>query len=795
MFFKKKSFISKIVLASILLISVNNSSFAFEESDYNFLTPSYNPAVEFRENYLKLKSILETVEEKIKYQEKIKKNTNYKIASKLFEEAKNALMSSDTAYTLGEFDTSKKLFDTAILKIKESQLNLMPSRVVEARGMLIDADSIPKTKKEITELIQKIKNANFNIIYPEVTRRGYAIFSNNITELDPSFKNLDFDPLAYLIEEAHENNLEVHPWVWVFRVKSPTYGDPILSRYSNLTAIKENPLPTDREPLFLSPSAPQARELVAKMMKFIASNYNIDGLLLDYIRYDEIFNEDFLSKKYFRLHFLEKYGKEPDWNLSKNDPIFAEWQLWRESQVTQAVELIKEEVNSVKPNLPIGASVFRTEGEGRLIKMQDWRLWDSNLLIKYVSPMLYTDNASDLYTWLESETDKNTRNDYLYVTLGANKFTKPESIYSQVGVLADRYITGLNIFALAHYKHENFRDISKSIFRKTAFIPHKNPSKAIRLIISDTIAWLKNVLKETPKDDQEKIQKLITKISSLLKFFPDNYSKLDYNKAQNSLKETISFISKDYDPYNQFYSKFLEEINDNLEYSLKILKIYSREKASEGKKFLPSMPPIPVLEETKKLPYTNVYKTEVPVIIDGLSIFSVWEKTEPLRHFYWHLGFARSQADTSVKITYDDENLYILFENFESDFSKTKASKLERDDFKIFSEDSVEVILQVPSRSKYYRFVLNKKNSQLDEDSGNIKWSPEWSSAVKIEDNKWVAEIMIPFEFINFKPSKGMALKANFIRNRPQELNPNSHWSPTYGGPTNLSRFGTLVFK
>lgn len=795
MFFKKKSLLSKIILGAILTIASNNPSWSFEENDYNFLTPSYNNSSDFRDNYLKLKSILETVEEKIKYQEKIKKNTNYKIALKLFEDSKTALMSSDTAYTLGEFDTSKKLFDNAILKIREAQLNLMPSRVVEARGMLIDADSIPKTKKDITDLVKKLKKSNFNIIYPEVVRRGYAIFANNITDLDQSFKNLDFDPLTYLIEEAHDNGLEVHPWVWVFRVKSPSYGDPILSRYSNLAAIKENPLPTDREPLFLSPSAPQSRELVSKIMKYIASNYNIDGLLLDYIRYDEVFNEDFLSKKYFRLYYLEKYGKEPSWNLPKNDPTFAEWQLWRESQVTQSVEMIKKEVHSVRPNIHIGASVFRTEGEGRLVKMQDWRLWDSNGLIKYVCPMLYTDTPSDLHTWLESETDKNTRNDYLYVTLGANKFSNPDNIFSQAGVLSDRYIPGLNIFALTHYKQDNFKDLTKSIFRKQAFVPHKNPSKAVRLILNETISWLKEVLKTTPKEDQDHIINIISKISTLLKYFPDNSSKVDINKAKKEISSLITFISKDFDPYNQYFSKFLEEINDNLEYALKILKIYDREKIAEKKQFPQSMPPIPVLEETKKLPYTNIFKTDVPVIVDGLTIFSVWEKTDPLRHFYWHLGFARSEVETSVKLSYDDENLYILFENFESEMGKTKASKLERDDFKIFNEDSIEVVLQVPNRNKYYRFVLNKKNSIFDESSGDTKWSPEWSSAVKVEDNKWVAEIMIPFEFINFKPSKGMALKANFIRNRPQELNPYSHWSPTYGSPTNLSRFGTLVFK
>jgi len=42
----------------------------------------------------------------------------------------------------------------ALEDLRNAQLNLMPSRVAEARGLYIDADSIPKSKYEITRLIQ-----------------------------------------------------------------------------------------------------------------------------------------------------------------------------------------------------------------------------------------------------------------------------------------------------------------------------------------------------------------------------------------------------------------------------------------------------------------------------------------------------------------------------------------------------------------------------------------------------------------------------------------------------------------
>lgn len=790
-----KKLISRLLVSGIFTLSLfQNYSYAFDLKDYTIISTRINEKADFRENYQRLKVLIDNVKLKVNQHAKLFKNSNYAQSKRDLEAAVSFLNEAEIAYSIGEREKSKYLVNNSLEKLKDAQLNLMPSRVAEARGLYLDADSIPKNKAEITRLIKQIKVGNFNVIYPEVFRRGYTMFANNITTMDPNFKGIGFDALSYLIQEAHENNIEVHPWVWTFRVKSPDYGDHFLSKYSDLAAVKENPGQYDRETLFLSPSSAQARALIANLLKFLASNYDIDGLLLDYIRFDEMNNEDILSKKYFRQYYIEKYGFEPPYRIDRKDPLFVEWQLWREKQVTEMVKLVKKEINSVKPKIPLGVAIFRTEGEGRLLKMQDWRLWANNHYVDYVCPMLYTNETYNLDWWIDSETDRDTRNDFLYPSLGAHKFAISDDFFQQYGVLRKRMATGVNIFALTHYSKTNFPDLAKGVFRKPAIIPDEKPITSIKAILSDIVVWMNNLKTNEKSLPAKELNNISYEVNKLNRSIPDNNEYRGYvalDKKLIALKESIL----NYKRVKQFTPFFLAEINEEISYAQKILKIYTREVLAKNKVFTSTFPPLPILPETRALPIADVYPTGVQPNIDGLMESDIWDKMLPLRSFYWHSGAFRSEVETVVKVTYGKEYLYVSFENYEPNIKKTKRISTTKDSRNVLADDSVEVFLKVPGRTQYYHLAINMNNTQFDERVNKSDWNGEWTSGVSIFEDKWIVEFKIPFKDIEYEPSVGESIKANFVRNRFQETDPHSHWSPTYNSPHTPARFGTLVFR
>ncbi|MFN8577460.1 MAG: family 10 glycosylhydrolase [Candidatus Sericytochromatia bacterium] len=530
---------------------------------YNIISPK----LEVREPNKANIDVLKLTVQKINNKIDLEKNSfskqdysSYKV--KINQINKNINLLSIDLNNYKKTNSIKKILD----EIREIQLEIMPSRTVETRGLYIDTDNIPTTKPEITKLIKEIKYANFNVIYPEVFRRGYTIFNNNIADTEQRFKDTNFNVLDFLISEAHKNNIDVYPWIWTFRVKSPLYSDYFLKKYPDLIAKRKVMKFEHREPLFLSPASPQARNLILKLLRVLTINYDIDGLLLDYIRYDETLSYDTITERNFKDYYYQKYNKLVPDDINNNPELLKELQFWREEQVTTLVKTANLMLKNIKPEMKIGVAIFRTEKEGRLLKMQDWRHWANNNYINFVCPMLYTDQVKDLNDWINSETDKNTRFDYLYPSLGAHRFYKADDIYPLIGLLHQRNVAGFNIFSLEHIGRENLPDLRKSIFKNIALIPEKNITKTLDYMVN-------NLSYKLEESNYKKFN--IVKFKNLIK-------KKSY---ENIIKES-EILYKDFS--NNAY------ILDDLNYFIKIIKTEQRIESSKNNYIKPTEPPLPI---------------------------------------------------------------------------------------------------------------------------------------------------------------------------------------------------------
>src|SRR4029079_16154845 len=62
---------------------------------------------------------------------------------------------------------------------------------------------------------------------------------------------------------------------------------------------------------FMSPAAPEDRRFIMLLVDELVQKYQLDGILLDYIRYDETIANDNVSQTAFRLDYFEKHGAWP----------------------------------------------------------------------------------------------------------------------------------------------------------------------------------------------------------------------------------------------------------------------------------------------------------------------------------------------------------------------------------------------------------------------------------------------------------------------------------------------------
>jgi len=748
---------------------------AYNLDDYQPKFGVVSERLDFIKNNKNLLNLVEGLEKDIAIQRRELRNTGYLNAKKELDLAKKELKNASDFFRRKETKKMYQSLKIANKQLKFARLQLMPSRSVETRGIYLDADSIPKNKKEITTLLEKIKSAGFNVIYPEIFSRGYSIMRNPFSDISPDFEAANFDVLQYLAQECLRLDLELQPWIWTFRVKSPLFDSTFVSRYPELMARRENYRFEEREPIFLSPAEPKVRKLMLDYLLFIAQKYEISGFLLDYIRYDETLGDDLLSKKYFRQYYLNKYQKEPPVNIQKGTADFVEWQLWRESQVTSFVRDVNQNLKSLKLNLKIGVAVFRTEKEGRLTKMQDWRHWANNAYVDYICPMLYTDNIKDLTDWLNSETDGNQRKDFLFPSLGALRFYTDDDLFLLAGLIQERKITGFNIFSLAHYSPENAEYLRQGIFRKMAISANKELKAVLPFLFLDVEQWLKNSLieKDSPKNELNKLMMIVAKIKNKL----GNPNDPELKKLFNDLENTAI----NYANLGIFSKNFVSDLQDELNYAKKLMEINEVSQQKKQKYTQPKMPPLEKVAKKKNFG-AEIYQKKV-------------DEADPLAPFFWTNGIAEGSNLTTVKASYDQNFLYFLFENYESNFLATVAKTRKNGQKSIFADDSVSVYLQKYGDEDYFRFTVNMNNVKYDSLSSKENWHSDFKTDVRLFADYWTAELKIPLNKIGLSPKKNQRIKINFSRYRPQELVPLLEWSPSEGKPEDSSTWGNIVLE
>lgn len=144
-------------------------------------------------------------------------------------------------------------------------------------------------------------------------------------------------------------------------------------------------------------------------------------------------------------------------------------------------------------------------------------------------------------------------------------------------------------------------------------------------------------------------------------------------------------------------------------------------------------------------------------------------------------GKAESQH-TEVKVTYDDQAIYIGAYMFDKEPALIKRQLSQRDASDALADNFIVGFDTYNDGLNGYRFLVTAAGVQFDEKGSrsnehDVSWDAVWQSAVSINKDGWACEIKIPYSAIRF-PSKalqdwGMQFGRNITRLGELDL-----WSP-----------------
>ena len=264
----------------------------------------------------------------------------------------------------------------------------------------------------LQQIINDHKTANMNAILFQVRQSGTAYYSSAYEPWGyyAGYQDPGYDPLTKAIELAHEKGMEVHAWFNVFQTSSTRPGSPAyehpewICRDQNGTAMSSY--------RSLSPGLPAVREYTIKIAMEIVNNYDIDGLHLDYARWNEhtnsirqsldaeseiagldgMISEEILSQLTqnpsgrYLYDYLHPYsGGIPSG--------YSSWEDWWRWSVTEFVSSLHDSIQRVKPHVRLSAAVlgkYNWSGwQGYGTVFQDGALWFNEGYLDHLMPMHY----------------------------------------------------------------------------------------------------------------------------------------------------------------------------------------------------------------------------------------------------------------------------------------------------------------------------------------------------------------------------------------------------------------------
>ncbi len=197
----------------------------------------------------------------------------------------------------------------------------------------------------------------------------------------------------------------------------------------------------------------------------------------------------------------------------------------------------------------------------------------------------------------------------------------------------------------------------------------------------------------------------------------------------------------------------------------------------------------------------HIHKATSSIIIDGIGDDEAWSMAEEAKDFFMVLPMDDRKATepTTIKMTYDDSNLYLLATFYNATKANYFVESLRRD-FSFGKNDNFLLFLDpFNNQTTGFSFGSNAYGAQwdgtmYDGSKIDLNWDSKWISKVTRDDEKWIFEMAVPFKSIRYEEGvKEWGINFSRLDLKSSEK---SSWTPIPRQfPTaSLAYSGTLVW-
>jgi uncharacterized lipoprotein YddW (UPF0748 family) len=196
-------------------------------------------------------------------------------------------------------------------------------------------------------MLDVMQRNRLNAVVFQVRPEGDAVYRST---LEPWSRYLTgtqgrdpgYDPLSFLVTEAHRRNIEVHAWFNPYRAKSASSQSVVAP---HIGATNPEAVVTYNNMLWMDPSRTVVQDRLAAVIRDVVTRYDIDG-----VHFDDYFYPYPVSGMAFPDSGQYDRYRMGGGALSLGD--------WRRDNVNRMVRRVSEVIAMVRPDVRFGISPF-----------------------------------------------------------------------------------------------------------------------------------------------------------------------------------------------------------------------------------------------------------------------------------------------------------------------------------------------------------------------------------------------------------------------------------------------------
>jgi uncharacterized lipoprotein YddW (UPF0748 family) len=277
--------------------------------------------------------------------------------------------------------------------------------------------SVANLKTEFVSILNKLKAAGINAVFVQIRpscdafyNSPYEPWSEWLSGTQGVAPSGGFDPLTFMIDEAHKRGIEFHAWLNPYRAVVSIGNSSVASNH--VSVLHPSWCVTYNSLKLLNPGLPEVRDYVKMIVADIVTRYSVDG-----------------------IHFDDYFYPYPANGTAFNDNAtfaayprgFTNKDNWRRDNVNLLIGMINDTIKAIKPYVKFGVGPFGIWKSGVPSGITglssydeiycDPIAWLNSQTVDYVAPQLYwkiggSQDFNTLVDWWGTQANSKSRHCY-----------------------------------------------------------------------------------------------------------------------------------------------------------------------------------------------------------------------------------------------------------------------------------------------------------------------------------------------------------------------------------------------